>query len=88
LQRPVPRSGEAWLYPNPTGSSFFVKLTEGNTGTMTIADLSGKTLHTLALDNPGGATEINRHLSAGVYLVRILTDSGAVFTEKLVVQPR
>ncbi len=88
LQRPVPRSGEAWLYPNPTGSSFFVKLTEGNTGTVAIADLSGKTLYTLSLDGPGVPTEINQHLSPGVYLVKILNESGAVYTEKLVVQPR
>ena len=84
----VPQRGQAWLYPNPAGSSFFVNLTEGNSGTLTIADLSGKTVYTLTLDNPGIPTEINQPLSSGVYLVRILTNSGAVLTDKLVIQPR
>lgn len=84
----VPQRGQAWLYPNPAGSSFFVNLTEGNSGTLTIADLSGKTVYTLTLGNPGVPTEINQPLSSGVYLVRILTNNGAVLTEKLVIQPR
>ena len=84
----VSSKGGAWLYPNPATSSFFVNLTAGDSGTLTIADLSGKTLYSLALDNPGIPTEINRPLSSGVYLVRILTNSGSVLTDKLVIQPR
>jgi Secretion system C-terminal sorting domain len=88
MKRPVVRSDEAWLYPNPAGLSFFLKLTEGNTGIVNIADLNGKTVQTMSLNDPGVPTEINHHLSPGVYLVKILTDSGAVFSEKLVVLPR
>jgi hypothetical protein len=84
----VPQRDQAWLYPNPAGSPFFVNLTEGNSGVLTIADLSGKTLYTLTLDNPGVPTEINQPLWSGIYLVRIITNSGAIFTEKLVIQPK
>jgi len=88
FKSPVRQRGDAWLYPNPAGSSFFVNLSEGNTGILTITDISGKTLHTLSLGIAGGPTEISQNLSSGVYLVRVICDSGAVFTEKLVVQSR
>jgi len=84
----VSSKSNTWLYPNPAASSFFVTLTEGNRGTFTIADLSGKTLYNLILDNPGVPTEISQPLSPEVYFGSIRTNSGVVLTEKLIIQPK
>jgi hypothetical protein len=83
-----PSSGAAWLYPNPTSSEFYVQTPDGETGELSVTDLTGKSVFTRQLAGQSTRIVVNQPLSPGVYLVRIKTDKGTVLTEKLVVQSR
>ena len=74
------------IYPNPsTDSQFNVSLPElesGDTATITVSDINGRTVLTQNLSNSG---PINHHLSSGVYIVTINSTALNV-TKKLIVK--
>lgn len=68
------------VYPNPTSSTLFVEfsLEKAAGTTITITDLSGKTIHTTQLDaGTSNVVEFNsKQWLPGMYLIRITTDTG------------
>lgn len=81
-------SDAAWLYPNPTGSVFYVELPDGDSGELLVSDLTGKIILVRHLTESGVRIEINEPLASGIYLVRIRTNEGRMYTNKLIIQSR
>ncbi len=88
LTAPPASSGTAWLYPNPSSSTFYVKLPEGESGEVWVSDLTGKTILARQMLEPGVRIEVDESLVPGVYWVRIRTDKGTFRTDKLIIQSR
>jgi hypothetical protein len=84
LAPPSSNGAPSWLYPNPTTSSFFVKMPQK--GEVAIFDMTGKTLSVQRVEEPDTPVEISQRLAPGIYLVRMRTDDGTTVTEKLSVQ--
>ncbi len=70
------------VFPNPTNDLVSVMVSRGNPKTITVYDLSGKQLMEVF-----NTTEINlSELSSGVYLLNVITDSGELFTNRVIKQ--
>jgi len=73
------------IYPNPSTDTFQVLLPElenGNSASITVSDMNGRTVLTEKLSASG---QINHHLSSGIYIVNI--NSAALnVTKKLIVR--
>ena len=73
------------IYPNPTGSSFYVTLSGASEGTFQLTDLEGRLVQKQTLQ-PASAQQFNiENLSAGVYLLTFRNDD-AVISRKVVKQ--
>ncbi len=74
------------IYPNPsTNNQFQVVLPElenGETASITVSDINGRTVLTEKLSTSG---QINHHLSSGIYIVNI-NSKGLNVTKKLIVK--
>lgn len=87
-QNPISQSG---VYPNPANgnANLSFNLTEGQNVNITVVDLSGKTVLTVANSNFAAGTnnvQINTQaLEAGVYFINITSEAGLV-TEKMIVE--
>lgn len=74
---------EIEIYPNPVRNQFHIKHSERITS-VEIYSLSGQKLIQQKGEN---TTEVNvSHLSKGTYIVRIQTQTGKVFTEKIIIK--
>lgn len=75
------------VYPNPTREKFFVEfsLKQPEAASIYITDLTGKTVHVISVD----AAETNvvefssKNWQTGIYLIRIITESGAITTTRI-----
>lgn len=77
------------LFPNPIdlGSNLIVQLRsiDGNGATLTITDVSGKTVYTEVLKNTTNAVAIGKIMSAGIYNVNIINGSTQI-NQKLIIK--
>lgn len=80
------------LFPNPTASLLMADLSAfapGQSVQVEVFDLSGKKLHAFSLRNPDGAATplwTADRFPKGIYLVRLATENGEVFVERVVVE--
>ena len=73
------------IYPNPFSSFTTVSLDENGSFDLSIIDLTGAEV--LKMEDVNGKVQINRgNMIPGIYLINILNENGAVFTEKLMVR--
>jgi uncharacterized protein YjdB len=74
------------IYPNPSTDNLFnvslPELESGNTASITVSDMNGKTVLTERLSTSG---QINHHLSSGIYIININSNEYNV-TKKLIVK--
>lgn len=72
------------FYPNPASTSVMIRNPEGSTGVLLLIDMTGKVW--LEHPMPAYKTEINvAAIPQGVYLLKLLTDHGHSFVEKLII---
>lgn len=69
------------LYPNPAGNTVFIAYTASvaSKGNLSITDLSGKTLYSLAFDQVAGSNTIEvpvSRLNHGIYIIKVETEEG------------
>lgn len=77
-------SSQISFYPNPASTSIMVRNPEGNTGILQLTDMTGKVW--LEHLMPANKTEINvEAIPQGVYLLKLFTDNGHSFVEKLII---
>lgn len=85
----VPDNTGALLYPNPTAGDWFVdfsKATLSGTRRIELLDLTGRMLME-KMDSGNSILRFTREdLSAGTYLLRIVTDEGIVSVQKIVLR--
>ena len=72
------------LYPNPAGLTFIISFTktQENVKQVHIMDMMGKEV--LKLENPSSNTVNIANLPAGMYVVRVHSQSGKIYSAKLV----
>jgi len=80
--------GTDWLFPNPTSSTFYVKLPSNITGEVTIVDLTGKVQFHQTSTESCTLIEFNNQMASGMYLVRLNTSDGVSLVEKLVIHSK
>ncbi len=80
------------LFPNPTSSHLMADLSAfapGQSFQVEVFDLWGKKVHAFVLKNPGGAATplwVADRFPKGIYLVRLATENGEVFVERVAVE--
>lgn len=73
------------ISPNPANSEFFVKMANGNyPATVSVVDVTGKTLLSQSLDSETNAISIGMFQS-GIYVVNVKDNNGAVSSSKLAI---
>lgn len=77
---------ESVIYPNPTNGLFTVYLNENKSGTMNIADLTGKLVYSTACTTGKNSIDLNAlNLSKGVYFISVLDESKTIVLQKKLV---
>ncbi|MDQ3190241.1 MAG: T9SS type A sorting domain-containing protein [Bacteroidota bacterium] len=72
------------IFPNPTSETIFIEnLNEPST--ISLMDISGKTIHRIISSNKKEAIAIN-HLSKGIYIVSIESSKGYKQIQKVIIQ--
>jgi hypothetical protein len=74
------------IYPNPSSGSFTidVKNPPGSGCKLQITDMPGRTVMSSTVTSPGMVIKVNS-LQAGIYFVRLISENGSTFCEKIVV---
>ena len=74
--------------PNPAHSTFTVSGPWTGQGHLSLLDMQGKLLLSKTFWGSELVTELDASIPSGIYLVKILTDDGSAYIEKLAVQPK
>lgn len=72
------------IYPNPTNSSFTIKLQGIDSGKVYITDMLGKLVYSNSINGEVRLTKDNK-LSNGIYFVKVAGDNQKTYTKKLVI---
>lgn len=92
LTADIPSDSKLNIFPNPFGSQIYLRANPNErveVSSITIMDLSGKTVHRIA----GSQFELSSmdmfrietgNLQSGMYLIRIHSSNGEIFTEKII----
>ncbi|WP_127846020.1 T9SS type A sorting domain-containing protein [Psychroflexus aestuariivivens] len=73
-----------YVYPNPAKNKLFIKSPNQNNLNLEIFNLEGKSVAQHQLKNTRKVNISN--LNSGIYLVKVKTENGATFTQKLIVK--
>lgn len=84
VQEPEVSAVDFGLYPNPTRDRLTVQLEDFNGAQIRILDLSGSLIETARPESPSTHFSLE-HLPAGMYLVQVVTESGAHATRRVAV---
>jgi hypothetical protein len=79
------RESGSEIYPNPNNGSFRVKLVNEASARLFIYDDAGKTVESRMIMEPHMEIKVP-HLANGIYHVRIVSESGAIITRRLIKQ--
>lgn len=74
--------------PNPAHSAFTVRGPWTGQGHLSLMDLQGRLLLSKTFWGSEVVTELDASIPSGIYLIKILTDDGSAYVEKLAVQPK
>lgn len=77
---------ETIVYPNPADSQVTVGFSQERTGLLTLRDMTGKICLQSSIRSTNEAIMDLVGLSPGVYLLQLVTDSGVISLEKIIVQ--
>jgi hypothetical protein len=80
--------GQISIFPNPASSAFVVINPLGNTGTLTLTDITGKMWMQQTFSEQETTFEIRSGTPSGVYLLKLTMDDGTSLLEKLVIQSK
>jgi len=75
---------KALVQPNPTKGEIWINLDKAITGKLEMYDMSGKLLKSIKLENENQYS-LNIEGNEGVYLLKIISDSGESYIEKIIV---
>lgn len=76
--------GNLKMFPNPAAGHVVIESAKEPMLMAEITDLSGKTVWSSATS--AGRYDVNLNVSQGIYMVRVTTASGAVYSDKLIVK--
>jgi hypothetical protein len=73
------------IYPNPSTDEIYIR-NNRNTGSAVykITDLNGRVIETNKITLVNGARIVTGHLSSGMYIVTLKTDSGETYSQKII----
>ena len=77
---------ETIVYPNPADSQVTVGFSQERTGLLTLRDMTGKICLQSSIRSTNEVIMDLVGLSPGVYLLQLVTDSGVISLEKIIVQ--
>jgi hypothetical protein len=77
---------ELTVSPNPTDGSFIVSNPDGNSGTLTLFDISGRTWMQQSFSGQQVRVDLKTGTPPGVYLLRFDMEDGTSYFKKLIVQ--
>ncbi|MAN59842.1 MAG: hypothetical protein CMC08_08415 [Flavobacteriaceae bacterium] len=81
-----PTAVEMRMYPNPARENVFFQIENDRIESIELRDIKGSLIHRVTALSNETASIATAKLSEGFYLVRVRTENGALFTEKLLVQ--